>query len=447
MFPWLVARNRNSLDPFEPIYIVSLFWLFYYFIGPLYWQLNGFTHPFGLKATDSAWIVALILSAMGMSAFLFGYYHKVGKVIGKLGNRLPLGFYYRFGYIFPAIYILICVNRLYLIANGWYFFADTSKEVPGGWVSVLLFADSISVLVYALLCMMMFERFHKQRLYIMVIVVIVVIEAAFAFIKGYRSMILAVVSVPFIVQWYLRGYLPSKALLVSAFLFISFVFLPLNTIYRLATINETGKSVDPASEVATVFAQGAEILTENPSLLVPFIADNPDGANFIVRLEGVSTLAALVDRLEDHDLLLGETLKWPILIMIPNILWPEKSEAYRLRQDEFCNYVDIVFRPCPVVMTQMGELYYNFWMVGILVGMFLFGVVYKAFYVYCIKYSTNVPFGIFLYAAFYYRLIFAIEGGIIGQAPAVSRQVIFALLVGYLFYVLRKSSRAFHRDI
>jgi hypothetical protein len=424
--PWFIAGIRRRLDPFEPVYILSLFWAVYYVLSPLWRYWKGEIHPFAVSVKDASWNTSLFLIALGLGAFIVGYYAKAGARLGGRWRLPKRRLSDKWMWLIAGLYAFSIGWRIYQIEQGWFFFAATTQETETGWISVLFFVGSLWTLAYAYLAVVMLGSSRTKLGMTLFFAVVVPIEVVFWFLSGYRSMVLAIVSMPLIVLWYRRRVFPAKSLAVLAVTAL-FVVLPANTLYRLATIDPRGLSIDPGYRFFDTLKTGFEIAWERPSLLLPFSSEEAQ-ANFIERLEGVGTMAALLERVGYEDYLWGETLIWPVAMFVPNVLWPEKHEAYRLRQDQFCEFLNISFRPCPAVMTQLGELYWNFGAAGIIFGMFVWGFLCRAVYSACVTGAQEGAFGLWFYTAFWFRLTFIVEGGIIGQAPAISRQV--AVLVG-----------------
>jgi hypothetical protein len=433
--PWFIAGVRRRLDPFEPVYALSLFWGVYYVLGPLWRYWKGETHPFGVSVEDASWNTALVLIGLGLGAFLVGYYARTGERVGGGWRPLKERLSGEWTWLVVGLYAFTIGARLYQIREGWYFFAATTREVERGWISVLFFVGSLWILAYAYLAVVMLGSRRAKLGRTLFFAVVVPIEVVFWFLSGYRSMILALFSIPLIVLWYRRRVFPAKGIAVLAVTAL-FLVLPANTLYRLATIDPRGVSIDPGARFFDVLKTGLEIARESPSLLLPFSSEEPQ-ANFIERLEGVGTMAALLERVGPEDYLWGETLMWPVAMFVPNVLWPGKAEAYRLRQEEFCDFLNVSFRPCPAVMTQIGELYWNFGALGVIIGMFVWGFLCRAAYSACVPGAKEGTFGLWLYAAFWFRLIFMVEGGVIGQAPAVSRQVAGLLGIALLHRLVK----------
>lgn len=439
--PWMFVVFKGKIDPLDPVYMLSIYWMGYYVSGPLSWLISEGEHSYGLTARNSSWYLGQLVVIFGLILFYAGYYLTYKKNINFRQtieiSKFPRGL----NLIIAILYVIIICGRVYLINNGWYFFADVSKEVPQDpFTSIIFFTESLSQIVYAyislwLLGMGKLNTFKKRTF-----IFILIIEIIFWFLKGYRSMILPILLIPLTVLWYSNGWLPSKKFLLVIFLFAGFVALPLNTLYRLATVNVSGVSVDPSGRFFDVLGIAVENVIEKPSLAIPFAAASSEEGNLLLRIEGTSTIAVLVERLSPREYLYGETLIWPITIMIPNFLWSEKIYAYRFQQDEFCKYLNVYFRPCPAVMTQIGELYLNFGVLGVCFGMFFYGIFFKLFFKICISSNVNSSIKLLIFCSFSYRIIFLVEGGLIGQAPTFGRQLIFIFILGVISYVLTRSS-------
>lgn len=184
-----------------------------------------------------------------------------------------------------------------------------------------------------------------------------------------KSRAMTLVGVPVICLWYGRKRVPWKTLLIMGLLLIFLVFPFFNT-YRV---------LDPRLDQTTRFAMTADIAS-NWSL-----DDYMDESIGTVkrRLAMINSVAVVVrDCGRWVPFANGETLFAPTLaFFIPRFIWPDKP-ALTMGRDfgETFRVVHILDQTTRIAVTVPGELYWNFDLPGILLGMALWGAMLRFLY-------------------------------------------------------------------
>jgi hypothetical protein len=104
-----------------------------------------------------------------------------------------------------------------------------------------------------------------------------------------------------------------------------------------------------------------------------FLADQLD--QFVNRQFDAVPVGFMVGEVKESGLLLGETMKYASYAFIPRLIWPDKPSVTRgawfsTRLGLFESEADAT---TSIGMTAVGELYWNFGTLGVLVGMFVIG--------------------------------------------------------------------------
>lgn len=80
--PLMISMAKKRFDAFEPIYLWTVIYAFFYLINPLVLILKNGTFGYGEEFLNKA----LFLAMLGQSLFYFGYYGSFGR---KIAERLP----------------------------------------------------------------------------------------------------------------------------------------------------------------------------------------------------------------------------------------------------------------------------------------------------------------------------------------------------------------------
>jgi hypothetical protein len=184
-----------------------------------------------------------------------------------------------------------------------------------------------------------------------------------------KSRILMLAIVPLFALWYTRRKLPWKTLVLVALVLVFAVFPFANTI----------RIVDPRLDT-----------TERVLITSRMISDwDTDHYMFASlhaakrRLALINSVAAVirdVPRWVPYEN--GRTLFYPTLaFFVPRILWPDKPKHTLGREfAETFRVIHILDEQTSISPTVTGELYWNFGVPGVLIGMALWGMLMRALY-------------------------------------------------------------------
>jgi hypothetical protein len=357
-----VVRFRyGQLDFLEVFFPVSALYLLYFGVGAIYLRYNPQILP-------SAHLVpylepALALSVLGYVAFVIGY-----GLPSRRGERpRPVRLRMRST---AAIMIPAAIGFAGSLATAFQFKLMRSGSGFSGVLSLAQQAMPLFLFAWALAWIIALRTpAEGRRILWPILAFLPAIGTAIALTVGGKENTITLIGIPALAFWRVRRKVPWKSLLVILLLSV-FVVFPIYNTYRFV-----GRELGPLEGLdRTVRAvRKWDYAT---------YADSSVGA-LIARLSVVSSVAAILrytGRWVDYKY--GETiLLTPISLLIPRVLWPSKPNIGIAR--EFGVTFDLVSgvdRETQIAPTIVGELYWNFNLPGVLVGMFLLGAAYRWMY-------------------------------------------------------------------
>jgi hypothetical protein len=184
-----------------------------------------------------------------------------------------------------------------------------------------------------------------------------------------KSLAMTLMGVPVIALWYARRKIPWKTLLLMFMVLVFIVFPFYNTFRALDPRIAGGARVALTYEIASAWDYD-EYLEQSVGTAKRRMA----------MINSVAVVLRDVGRWVPYAY--GETLFTPALtFFIPRILWPDKPYFTMGREfAETFRVVAILDRDTRVAVTVPGELYWNFDLPGILLGMALWGAVLRFLY-------------------------------------------------------------------
>jgi hypothetical protein len=223
---------------------------------------------------------------------------------------------------------------------------------------------------WALCWLLVFSKFGtpRQRLFLLAVFVPATAMILFASLTD-KSLAGTLAAVPLIALWYAHGKLPWRTLLILALLLVFVVFPFFNT-YRW---------LDPQISIASRAAMTGRIISHWDS-------DTFLSASLVSvkrRLALVNSVAVVVrDTGRWVPYAEGRTLFMPAMaIFIPRMIWPDKpSFALGREFGETFRIVSVLDEKTSVAATVPGELYWNYDLPGVIMGMALWGAVLRFFY-------------------------------------------------------------------
>ncbi|MBI3657592.1 MAG: hypothetical protein HY232_14360 [Acidobacteria bacterium] len=170
----------------------------------------------------------------------------------------------------------------------------------------------------------------------------------------------------FVVHRSLRRWLP-----IMGFAFVAFYLFVVAPIVMTARLSPLRPNESPAEHLANTFdvwrSEGIQFASNS------YFGDQIDA--FLMRQFDPIAVSFIIGEVKTYGLQLGSTAAYAAYAFIPRILWPEKPAV--TRGAWFAYYVG--FAPSEeestmsLGITATGELYWNFGVAGVVVGMFTLG--------------------------------------------------------------------------
>lgn len=220
-----------------------------------------------------------------------------------------------------------------------------------------------------------------------------VIYVSFVLAQGWRGALLGLLWMVVLPIHYLRHRLSVRTLgilLAVAMMVTVAILIPLMSTYRVE-LSRSNYSVEGAMR-ATLAGWSTEL---------------PESLRFLFnRMVGLDSIMILV---ENGERLFGRTLVYTVLGFIPRILWPAKPDLNLGRLFAVELWAQPVDIQNSMAVMNIGDLLWNFDLLGVFVGMALLGIVYRITYEYLLR--SRTPASVLVYVLLFPRLI-NIESGI-----------------------------------
>jgi hypothetical protein len=358
---WLDVQ-QGRFDPFESIHVMGLRYFAFFGLGAIW------TYQDPARVGYDKYVMPYLTEAtfyclLGYLALVAGYYGPWFRP--KPRERFEES---------PASLTLVLVPGLLgfvgsIAAALWARAAWAGISLPGIFSSL----SQLSPLFHfgwALCWLLVFSKFGtpRQRLFLLAVFVPATAMILFASLTD-KSLAGTLAAVPLIALWYAHGKLPWRTLLILALLLVFVVFPFFNT-YRW---------LDPQISIASRAAMTGRIISHWDS-------DTFLSASLVSvkrRLALVNSVAVVVrDTGRWVPYAEGRTLFMPAMaIFIPRMIWPDKpSFALGREFGETFRIVSVLDEKTSVAATVPGELYWNYDLPGVILGMALWGAVLRFFY-------------------------------------------------------------------
>jgi hypothetical protein len=443
LIPAFTGIASKSFDILELIYPISALYFLYFGIRTLYilsfpadLHLMYWGHPptAGFSVINSTLGYVIV----GFTFLLLGYYSFIPKITSKSLPRLRL--------LKSSLLGKGVVKKIYLIYAGGILFrmALLSRGLglfilPEGaditFLNIMQLFSRFAILGYALYTIWLFSSSKTTRRKLIPWLVMLILEVGWAFLSGWKGAFIPLVTMPLIASHYLRQRLSIRRILLPAIvgiLILVFVVFPVIHTYRIiiggdGPVVSVGEFLSHMGIVRDKL-RGYSWSEFQQISLRPFM-------NRMVGLDSFSMI--LMKTPEAGDFQMGGTLRYFFTAWVPRVLWEEKPviDTGRWFAINFFNQPPGV--PNSMAITNIGELYLNFHVLGIMLGMFLLGIIYKIAYLYFVKYGKASATSLFFYIFVFSELI-NIEGSI-ATIPVSLLQTLFLLILISLFLKVKIS--------
>ena len=436
--PILIHVRIKTFDLLEPIYIVLVLYFLYFGIRTVFILLSPpyiSTAPNLDTVSDMNIInLALLYTIVGIIFMIIGYYSRLPAVICKVIPRIK--FIWNERKAIKRIYILYFIGlfiRLFIIQQGLLVRFGVRK-VPVVLVNIMQIFAQIPLYAYALYAVYFFSV-KGRRPSIILGLIILFSEVGFAFMSGWKGNFIILMFILLIAYHYGLHKIRIRSVLIPLIVVLLIVFPLVNTYRYIYPILVQKENVSILN-VRGFFRVTAAVLERMKEYsLMEYIAFSFGG--FINRFAGIDSLSVTIKRTpEAMNFQYGRTISWLFLWPIPRVIFPNKPNL------SFGGVFGVKYWGWPeepwhgsAAITQIGEFYLNFHLIGIILGMFLSGIIYRLAYLYFIKKGiVDKRISVFLYSFAFVHLL-RIESNIAMAYAGLLQAVLFGLVIAWFLNV------------
>lgn len=352
--------RRNQLDIFEPIHVLGLIYFIYFGLGSL-WLVAEPELAYDYQLVAHVPRAALYV-LLGYLSLLAGYYGpwRGRRLLSR--DESPRG----------SLLFLLLPGVLGL-AGSLASMVHHDRMLFGQTLSV--FMSSLSQLAplflfaWALLWLLLLAKrsTFRQRLTWLILAP----GAALVLYKTFsnKTTIMSLLVIPVLAMWYARRRVPWKTLLLLLLLLIFIVF-PLYNTYRVTDIH-----LEHSKRLELTYRMVQDWDTEQYM--------TRSWGTFKARMAMINSVAVVVrDTPRWVPFAKGETIFMPTLTyFVPRVLWPDKPIQRTGREfaDKF-RVTGGLDASTTIASTVVGEMYWNFGLPGVLLGMALMGAMMRWIY-------------------------------------------------------------------
>jgi hypothetical protein len=351
---------RLRVDRLDGPGIYGLLTVLFFGVTSLVWL--GLPNDPGPGLTQSDIAAALVLVALGLAIFGVGARVSAGRAIRTRLLAFPRGRAPTLAAL-TVSFVLGLLGSILGIATGRYGYISGAEAPTGGaglLISLLAASGALVVLATAL------TYFGaRERPLLVPLVVFAAIQTAIGFFIGFKGA--ALQPLVFVALAYLRasGKVPwGRIAVLAAVTFL--VVVPANQVYRLSLRND---ALAPSEALKQVFSGGSGGSGEESAYSNPY-------SYISTRFRLIDHVALIASNTPSQYPYAGgaKYSALPAIIVVPRALWPGKpvlADAGEFSHT-YWGLAEDVATSTP--LTQPGDLYRNFGLGGVAIGMFLWGL-------------------------------------------------------------------------
>jgi len=404
------------------------------FLYVITYALSGLGLFFTPSQISGRWLtVALLYITIGLLSMWFGYTFggagKVRRPRHPASNLLA----YRSRYlarpsVILALYMLGFAARLYSIKKGLYGYVsnlslfETSLAFQQ-WLAVASMLTKIALTIaWIEILSNKMNRLGRGLFYCLIL-----IEVFFGLVSGMKGAVIGVLFPIVFLYYYFKRRLPWK--LIGATVIVLALLIPINASYRdmvaLGKI-DTRSIASPLSGVVSATFK-AFSSAQSTNLL------RQDVDWFVRRFSFLHSINAIINQTPQKQPFWYGRYYWqiPALVFIPRAVWVNKPCL------NYGKWFAITYLGYPqetrtsVAVTLVGDLYLNFGVVGVILGMFLLGL---CFYFLYQKFRSSSSKVTLLVYTMIFPLITSHEIGLVEISVAAIRLAIITAIIGFIVY-------------
>ncbi len=303
---------------------------------------------------------ALLLAASGLLILYLSYYKRPGKSIGKHLPRISIYWNTQ-----KARFWAVLLSTLGMGVN----YLSLTVHVPVRFQQLILFLTQLSMIGIGILFILQLQgrlnKAGKALLWCVFLPSLLMLRLG----TGAIAQVLLIIIFMSLTYWCFRRKIPWKAAVIGMLMLI--ILIGARGEFRKLTWK--GNAEESPIEKSMLFAELAFTDKNSPYLALKFT---------IIRLAHILSFAHVVEQTpEDVPYWNGKTYLTLLWTPIPRILYPEKPTK-ELGQEFGHRYS--LLNPYDYTtsynLPQIVEMYANFGIVGVIIGMFLIGIIYRSLY-------------------------------------------------------------------
>lgn len=433
---WLITRPDG--DFFEIIIPLTGLFILHYPIRALF--IMGWPHlarfPVNWPINSDYYILqGILISFVGFISFYLGYFGRGGNYLYKFIPKIP--FHDKPPQILWGKIIIIfsvgifAFNQLFRsgVAMRFVWDPDQINSVSSQlWIMLSDFRHYALVLAWS--------SWGLGRKYKLLAVLFLGINIIVGIAIGSKNAIFVSLMAVLLALYYTQNISRSRLFWGTTFVVVVFVFLffPFVQNYRQTYLDIVG--FQPTSKISDlVVVAGATNLSDTGNIVGERYDQNniaDSVVSVINRAVWFNAIVMIPWRVPSQvDYQIGSTF-YPLLIgWIPRAIWPNKPI---LSQGAFMHNVIIgASTQSNVGLTSIGDFYLNFGLSGVLIGMFLLGVIIRTIFLYGQSFTKSTMYLSLFYFMLYPQLLFSLQSSVAtGLLGTVRIVMLTAVLIAFL---------------
>jgi len=412
--PIIIALTKKRFDPFEPINLWVVIYGFLYLAKPFVQVINNQPFRYGGEYLNEA----LLLAMLGLICFYLGYYANFGRKIAEkipiISGNISSKKLFWIGWFFIALGFW-GLNYYIQISGGWQTFWQKPHGLAGLAIKSTAYIyelPELMVIGFILIYEIFIHRIIIEKKAVKIQNILGLIMAAiggagiYTIIWGSRTYF-SWILIAAIVLYFLKKRAQPKLKTVIIVVFVLFLLLSFIPIYR--QYMHLGSS--PSQIIKDINFQKFLTVAFNP--LDEF------GSS-------IAEVALVPESIPyDNFNLYFRTLLHPI----PRLIWPDKPAFFNRQWDDFLSKSGMTWGAAE---SMLGDFYAQLGIIGIILGTFFSGILWKTIYNYLQRAPGNRSI-ILLYAVILPNMFtYLAQSALIGflkWAPYMVPSTIIALIL------------------
>ena len=428
ILPFVIALARGRLELLEPIHILSFIVALYFAVRALYivFDVNRTVSQVSYYFYQDTIPLALCYVILGYLSLLVGYHSSIpSRIVSALP---PLTWQWPHSLSVGRVLLVYAIG----LFSQMLLFQSTGSNIwtigtaAGGVPSYYLLALSLFTQYATSMTAISIFGIGTRKIFVYLFWLLLVPTAIVqSFMWGGRHYLLAAVTTVLVAYHYLRRRLSTIQVAVYAIVIFASVF-PVLAIYRGTYLGSVGRVSTLAELVEQVQGLAGYLSRLGWSEYVSFAADA-----LMSRSHGIDSLSLIIKYTPGiSDFKYGwEYLLIPLYAFIPRAIWPDKPLNPSINFGQVYIIDPAISAEGSIGQFHIGDLYWNFGLFGIMVGMLLLGIFYRTIYAYLAPAESKHPLRVFLYTFFLLQVMQAFEVDIVSMFSNLLKTLVFLIPV------------------